>query len=73
MKKLLIKLIIFTMILFTFTGCYTLSKMYLYAEIPLIKTSNILDYIYIYSIALNQNNPNTPISHIFLEVNSSFF
>ena len=70
MKKLLIKLIIFTMILFTFTGCYTLSKMYLYAEIPLIKTSNILDYIYIYSISLNQSDPNTPISHIFLEVNS---
>lgn len=50
MKKLLVKLIIFTMILFTFTGCYTLCKFYFYAEIPLIKTSNILDYISLFYI-----------------------
>lgn len=47
MKKLLIKIIIFTIILFTFTGCYSLSKMYLYRGVPTTNTSNIMDYIYI--------------------------
>ena len=70
MKKLLIKLIIFTMILFTFTGCYTLWKFYFYETKPMDKTLNFNEYIYIYTSSLNQNNPNTPISHIFLEVNS---
>ena len=48
MKKLLIKLIIFTMILFTFTGCYTLSKTYYYETRP-------SEYVYIYAPILNSN------------------
>ncbi len=37
MKKLLIKVITFIMILFTFTGCYTLSKTYYYETKPMDK------------------------------------
>ncbi len=70
MKKLLIKIIIFTIILFTFTGCYSLSKMYLYRGVPTTNTSNIMDYIYMYTLPSNQNDRNTSISHIFLEVNT---
>ena len=50
MKKLLIKLIIFTMILFTFTGCYTLSKIYIYNDRPVDNPINYYeyrDYIYV--------------------------
>lgn len=70
MKKILIKLITFTMILFTFTGCYTLWKFYFYETKPMDKSLSFSEYVYVYTITLNQNDPNTPISHIFLEVNS---
>ena len=49
MKKLLIKIIIFTMILFTSTGCYTLSKSYSYKTNPMDKSLSFSEYIYIYS------------------------
>lgn len=57
MKKLLIKLIIFTMILFTFTGCYTLSKTYYYETRP-------SEYVYIYAPILNSNEKDSPITMI---------
>ena len=55
MKKLLIKIIIFTMILFIFTDCYTLSKIYSYNGGPVDKPKNYYeyrDYIYIYILLL---------------------
>lgn len=57
MKKLLIKLIIFTMILFTFTGCYTLLKTYYYETRP-------SEYVYIYAPILNSNEKDSPITMI---------
>ena len=51
MKKLLIKLVTSIMILFIFTGCYTLSKIYSYNGGPVDKPKNYYeyrDYIYIY-------------------------
>lgn len=57
MKKLLIKLIIFTMILFTFTGCYTLSKTYYYETRP-------SEYVYIYATVLNSEKRDAPIDMI---------
>nr|WP_317279642.1 hypothetical protein [uncultured Fusobacterium sp.] len=50
MKKLLIKLVTSIMILFIFTGCYTLSKIYSYNGGPVDKPKNYYkyrDYIYI--------------------------
>ena len=47
MKKLLIKIIIFTIILFTFTGCYTLSKTYYYETKPMDKFLSFSEYVYI--------------------------
>ena len=57
MKKLLIKLIIFTMILFTFTGCYTLLKTYYYETRP-------SEYVYIYAPILNSGEKDSPITMI---------
>ena len=64
MKKLLIKLIIFTMILFTFTGCYTLSKTYYYETKPMDKFLSFSEYVYIYAPILNSNEKDSPITMI---------
>lgn len=64
MKKLLIKLIIFTMILFTFTGCYTLWKFYFYETKPMDKSLSFSEYIYIYAEQLDASDKNSPIDMI---------
>ena len=64
MKKLLIKLITFIMILFTFTGCYTLSKTYYYETKPMDKSLNFSEYVYIYAPILNSNKKDSPITMI---------
>lgn len=64
MKKLLIKLIIFTMILFTFTGCYTLSKTYYYETKPMDKFLSFSEYVYIYAPILNRDEKDSPITMI---------
>ena len=64
MKKLLIKLIIFTMILLTFTGCYTLSKTYYYETKPMDKFLSFSEYIYIYAPILNSGEKDSPITMI---------
>ena len=64
MKKLLIKLIIFTMILFTFTGCYTLWKFYFYETKPMDKSLSFSEYIYIYAPILNSGEKDSPITMI---------
>lgn len=69
MKKLLIKIIIFTMILFIFTGCYTLSKIYSYNGGPVDKPKNYYeyrDYIYIYTFVMKQSDENSPVRIIKL-------
>ena len=57
MKKLLIKLITFIMILFISTGCYTLSKIYYYETRP-------NEYVYIYATILNSEKRDAPIDMI---------
>ncbi len=64
MKKLLIKLIIFTMILFTFTGCYTLWKFYFYETKPMDKSLSFSEYIYVYAEQLDASDKNSPIDMI---------
>ena len=64
MKKLLIKIIIFTMILFTFTGCYTLWKFYFYETKPMDKSLSFSEYIYIYAPILNSGEKDSPITMI---------
>ena len=64
MKKLLIKVIIFTMILFTSTGCYTLSKSYSYKTNPMDKSLSFSEYIYIYAPILNSGEKDSPITMI---------
>ena len=64
MKKLLIKLIIFTMILLTFTGCYTLLKTYYYETKPMDESLSFSEYIYIYAPILNSNEKDSPITMI---------
>lgn len=69
MKKLLIKLIISIMILFIFTGCYTLSKIYSYNGGPVDKPKNYYeyrDYIYIYTFVMKQSDENSPVRIIKL-------
>lgn len=69
MKKLLIKLITFIMILFIFTGCYTLSKIYSYNGGPVDKPKNYYeyrDYIYIYTFVMKQSDENSPVRIIKL-------
>ena len=69
MKKLLIKLIIFTMILFIFTGCYTLSKIYSYNGGPVDNPKNYYeyrDYIYVYTFVMKQSDENSPVKIIKL-------
>ena len=46
MKKLLIKLITSIMILFIFTGCYTLLKTYYYETKPMDESLSFSEYIY---------------------------
>ncbi len=46
MKKLLTKLVTFIMILFNFTGCYTLLKTYYYETKPMDKSLSFSEYIY---------------------------
>lgn len=70
MKRKILKLFFCIIYLFSFVGCYTLSKMYSYREIPISTNSKIMDYIYIYTLPLNQNDLNTPVDHIFLKTNS---
>ena len=64
MKKLLIKLITFIMILFTSTGCYTLSKSYSYKTNPMDKSLSFSEYIYIYAPILNSGEKDSPITMI---------
>ena len=64
MKKLLIKIIIFTMILFISTGCYTLSKSYSYKTNPMDKSLSFSEYIYIYAPILNSGEKDSPITMI---------
>lgn len=74
MKKLLIKLIIFTMILFTFTGCYTLSKTYFYNGVLYQNTKkhDFEKYFYIHGSSLNRNTENSFISYISLSWNYQY-
>ena len=74
MKKLLIKLIIFTMILFTFTGCYTLSKTYFYNGVLYQNTKkhDFEKYFYIHGSSLNRNTENSLISYISLSWNYQY-
>ena len=67
MKKLLIKVIIFIMILFTFTGCYTLSKIYTYKEETLSVYDNYKEYIYIETYMKDETDEKSPISLIEIE------
>lgn len=62
MKKLLIKVIIFTMILFTSTGCYTLSKSYSYKTNPMDKSLSFSEHIY--GTLLDSYDKNSPIDMI---------
>lgn len=62
MKKLLIKLIIFTMILFTFTGCYTLWKFYFYETKPMDESLSFSEYIY--AEQLDDSDKNSTIDMI---------
>ena len=64
MKKLLIKVITFIMILFTFTGCYTLSKTYYYETKPMDKFLSFSEYVYIYAPILNKDEKDSPITMI---------
>ena len=64
MKKLLIKVITFIMILFTFTGCYTLSKTYYYETKPMDKFLSFSEYVYIYAPILNSGEKDSPITMI---------
>ncbi len=64
MKKLLIKLIIFTMILFTFTGCYALSKKYSYKVNPNDNSSTFTKYMGIYGDLTDSYDKDSPIESI---------
>ena len=64
MKKLLIKVITFIMILFTFTGCYTLLKTYYYETKPMDKFLSFSEYVYIYAPILNKDEKDSPITMI---------
>ena len=64
MKKLLTKLVTFIMILFNFTGCYTLLKTYYYETKPMDKSLSFSEYIYIYAPILNSNEKDSPITMI---------
>ena len=57
MKKLLNKLFICIITIFTFTGCYTLSKTYYYETRP-------NEYVYIYATILNSEKRDAPIDMI---------
>ena len=57
MKKLLNKLFICIITIFTFTGCYTLSKTYYYETRP-------SEYVYIYATVLNSEKRDAPIDMI---------
>ena len=57
MKKLLIKLFICIITIFSFTGCYTLSKTYYYETRP-------NEYVYIYATVLDSEKSDSPISMI---------
>ncbi len=46
MKKLLNKLFICIITIFTFTGCYTLSKTYYYETKPMDESLSFSEYIY---------------------------
>lgn len=56
MKKLVIKLFICIITMFSFTGCYTLSKMYKLKEDPLSNNTCYKEYIYIYIYMLIKKN-----------------
>ena len=57
MKKLLNKLFICIITIFSFTGCYTLSKTYYYETRP-------NEYVYIYATVLDSEKSDSPISMI---------
>ena len=57
MKKLLNKLFICIITIFSFTGCYTLSKTYYYETRP-------NEYVYIYATILNSEKRDAPIDMI---------
>ena len=57
MKKLLNKLFICIITIFSFTGCYTLSKTYYYETRP-------NEYVYIYATVLNSEKRDAPIDMI---------
>lgn len=48
MKNLIVKLFIILIIIFNFTGCYTLWKNYWYEGIPINNSSTFKEYEYIY-------------------------
>lgn len=67
MRKLLIKLFICIITIFNFTGCYVLSKMYLFQGETSSKNIYYKEYMYININAENQSNSNSPVSLIQLE------
>ena len=52
------------MILFTFTGCYTLWKFYFYETKPMDKSLSFSEYIYVYAEQLDASDKNSPIDMI---------
>lgn len=70
MKKSIIKLFMISILLISFTGCYTLIKMYSYSEGPVDynpqKYYEFRDYIYIHTRVKDQGNKNSPVSIIEL-------
>lgn len=70
MKKLIIKLFILFTLLISFTGCYTLLKMYDYSEGPVNynpqKHYEFRDYIYMHTHVEDEGDKNSPVSIIEL-------
>ena len=71
MKKLIIKLFMLSILLISFTGCYTLTKMYSYSGGPVDynpqKHYEYRDYVYIYASVEDEGDKNSPLSIIKLE------
>ena len=64
MKKFIIKLFICVIIVFSFTGCYVLSKKYSYKVNPNDNSSNFSKYMGIYGALTDNYDKDSPIESI---------
>lgn len=64
MKKLLIKLVAVVIIIFSFTGCYALSKKYSYKVNPSDNSSNFSKYMGIYGALTDSYDKDSPIESV---------